>query len=64
MIFGLTDEPIPFMYNKNTGMELEEEKISILRFSIMNQSYWVIGSAIGGLAGSFLPSIRKGSTLP
>ena len=63
MIFGLTDETYSLLCTTKIPEGVEEEKF-LFAISIMNQSYWVIGSAIGGLAGSFLPSIRKGSTLP
>ena len=38
---------------------MEEDKF-LFAISIMNQSYWVMGSAIGGLAGAMLPINSEG----
>ena len=59
MIFGLTDENYSLLCTTNIQEGVEEEKF-LFAISIMNQSYWVIGSAIGGLAGSFLPFNSEG----
>ena len=54
MIFGLTDETYSLLCTTNIPEDVEEEKF-LFAISIMNQSYWVIGSVIGGLAGAVLP---------
>lgn len=59
MIFGLTDETYSLLCTTKVPEGVEEEKF-LFAISIMNQSYWVIGSAIGGLAGSFLPFNSEG----
>lgn len=59
MIFGLTDETYSLLCTTKIPEGVEEEKF-LFAISIMNQSCWVIGSAIGGLAGSFLPFNSEG----
>ena len=59
MIFGLTDDTYSLLCTTKIPEGVEEEKFLFV-ISIMNQSYWVIGSAIGGLAGSFLPFNSEG----
>lgn len=59
MIFGLTDETYSLLCTTKVPPDVEEEKF-LFAISIMNQSYWVIGSAIGGLAGSYLPFNSEG----
>ena len=59
MIFGLTDETYSLLCTTKIPEGVEEEKF-LFAISIMTQSYWVIGSAIGGLAGSFLPFNSEG----
>ena len=65
MIFGLTDETYSLLCTTKIPEGVEEEKF-LFAISIMNQSYWVIGSAIGGTIGNpTLPIavIRKFSAL-
>lgn len=59
MIFGLTDETYSLLCTTKVPQDVEEEKF-LFAISIMNQSYWVIGSAIGGLAGAYLPFNSEG----
>ena len=59
MIFGLTDETYSLLCTTNVPEGVEEEKF-LFAISIMNQSYWVIGSAIGGLAGALIPFNSEG----
>ena len=59
MIFGLTDETYSLLCTTNVPEGVEEEKF-LFAISIMNQSYWVIGSAIGGLAGTLIPFNSEG----
>ena len=59
MIFGLTDETYSLLCTTNVPEGVEEEKF-LFAISVMNQSYWVIGSAIGGLAGTLIPFNSEG----
>ena len=52
MIFGLTDETYSLLCTTKIPEDIEEDKF-LLAVSLLNQSYWVIGSVIGGLAGNF-----------
>src|SRR5699024_9514024 len=53
MIFGLTDETYSLLCTTRVPEGVEEDKF-LFAISVMNQSYWVVGSAIGGLAGAML----------
>lgn len=59
MIFGLTDETYSLLCTTKIPEGVEEDKF-LFAISVMNQSYWVIGSAIGGLAGTMLPFSSEG----
>ncbi len=59
MIFGLTDETYSLLCTTRVPEGVEEDKF-LFAISIMNQSYWVVGSAIGGLAGAMLPINSEG----
>lgn len=59
MIFGLTDETYSLLCTTKVPDDVEEDKF-LFAISLMNQSYWVIGSAIGGLAGALLPFNSEG----
>jgi len=59
MIFGLTDETYSLLCTTKVPDDVEEEKF-LFAISIMNQSYWVIGSAIGALAGTLIPFNSEG----
>ncbi len=59
MIFGLTDETYSLLCTTKIPEGVEEEKF-LFAISILDQSYWVIGSAIGGLAGAILPINAEG----
>ena len=59
MIFGLTDETYSLLCTTKTPDGVEEDKF-LFAISIMNQSYWIIGSAIGGIAGTLLPFNSEG----
>ena len=53
MIFGLTDETYSLLCTTKVPSGVEEEKFLFV-ISMMNQSYWVIGSAIGGCVAGLL----------
>lgn len=59
MIFGLTDETYSLLCTTNVPEGVDESKF-LFAISIMNQSYWILGSAIGGIAGSVLPINSEG----
>ena len=59
MIFGLTDETYSLLCTTKIPEDVEEEKF-LFAISIMNQSYWILGSAIGGIAGSLIPFNSEG----
>ena len=59
MIFGLTDETYSLLCTTKVPEDVDEEKF-LFAISIMNQSYWVIGSVIGSLAGTLIPFNSEG----
>ena len=59
MIFGLTDETYSLLCTTNVPEDVEEDKF-LFAISIMNQCYWVLGSAIGAIAGTVLPINSEG----
>lgn len=59
MIFALTDETYSLLCTANIPDDVDEEKFLFV-ISLMNQCYWVVGSAIGGLAGALLPIRSEG----
>ena len=54
MIFSLTDETYSLYFLTKTPSNVDEGKF-LFALSILDQSYWVIGSMIGGLAGTLIP---------
>lgn len=54
MIFGLTDETYSLLCTTHVPDGVDEEKF-LFAIATLDQSYWVIGSAIGGLAGTLIP---------
>jgi 4-azaleucine resistance transporter AzlC len=59
MIFGLTDETYSLLCTTNVPEDVEEDKF-LFAITIMNHSYWVLGSAIGAIAGTVLPINSEG----
>lgn len=59
MIFGLTDETYSLLCTTNVPEDVEDDKF-LFAISIMNQCYWVLGSAIGAIAGTVLPINSEG----
>lgn len=53
MIFSLTDETYALLASAQTP-EGVQERDYYLAIALLNQSYWVLGSALGGLLGSAL----------
>lgn len=54
MIFGLTDETYSLLCTTKVPKDVDEEKF-LFAIAILDQSYWILGSALGGLAGNFIP---------
>ena len=59
MIFGLTDETYSLLCTTKIPEDVDEEKF-LFAISIMNQSYWVLGSFLGAVAGMVLPFNSEG----
>lgn len=59
MIFGLTDETYSLLCTTKVPEGVEEDKF-LFAISLMDQSYWVLGSAIGALAGTLIPFNSEG----
>ncbi len=59
MIFGLTDETYSLLCTTNIPEGVNEEKF-LFAISILDHSYWVLGSAIGAIAGTLLPINSEG----
>lgn len=54
MIFSLTDETYSLFFITKIPKDVDEDKF-LFAVSMLNQIYWITGSAIGAIAGSFLP---------
>lgn len=59
MIFGLTDETYSLLCTTKVPDDVDEEKF-LFAISLLDQSYWITGSAIGGLAGTLIPFNSEG----
>ena len=59
MIFGLTDETYSLLCTTNVPEDVEQDKF-LFAISILNHFYWVLGSAIGAIAGTVLPIDSEG----
>ena len=59
MIFGLTDETYSLLCTTDVPEDVDGDKF-LFAISIMNHSYWVLGSAIGAIAGTVLPINSEG----
>ncbi len=59
MIFSLTDETYSLYFLTKTPPYVDEGKF-LFALATLNQSYWIIGSMIGALAGSLIPFNSKG----
>ena len=59
LIFGLTDETYSLLCTTKIPEDVEEEKF-LLAISLLNQLYWVVGSILGAIAGSFISINSKG----
>lgn len=59
MIFSLTDETFSLLCSSEPPQDVNKNWFYFY-ISLLNQFYWVAGSAIGGLIGSILPFNTKG----
>jgi 4-azaleucine resistance transporter AzlC len=61
LIFSLTDETFALLSSlPETPDSVEERRLFMLYVSVLDQFYWVAGSVIGALAGTFIPFDMKG----
>jgi len=59
MVFALTDETYSLLCGKKAPAGVDEKKFFFC-VAILDQSYWVLGSVIGSLAGSMITFNTKG----
>ena len=59
MIFALTDETYSLLCPTNVPEDVDESKF-LFAISVMDHFYWVLGSAIGAIAGTVLPINSEG----
>lgn len=59
MIFALTDETYSLLCTTKVPQGVDESKF-LLAISILDHSYWILGSAIGAIAGTLLPINSEG----
>ena len=59
MIFALTDETYSLLCTTKVPEGVNESKF-LFAISVLDHSYWVLGSAIGAVAGTLLPISSEG----
>lgn len=59
MIFSLTDETYSLLCTTKVPKGVPEDKF-LFAIALLDQFYWVLGSAIGALAGALIPFDAKG----
>lgn len=59
MIFGLTDETYSLLCTTKIPKDVEEGQF-LFAIAILDHSYWIVGSVIGSLAGTFIPFNSEG----
>lgn len=59
MIFALTDETYSLLCTTKIPEDVDESKF-LFAISLLDHSYWVLGSAIGAIAGTVLPISSEG----
>lgn len=60
LIFSLTDETYSLVVRDNNHIPEKDKKTYYLLVSVMNQTYWVMGSLLGAVAGSVITFNSKG----
>lgn len=58
-IFSLSDETYSLLCGNKTPEQLNDKRV-VLLMGLLDQSYWVLGSLIGGLLGQALPFSTAG----
>lgn len=59
MIFALTDETYSLLCTTKIPKGVEEDKF-LFAISVLDHGYWILGSAIGAIAGTLLPISSEG----
>lgn len=59
MIFALTDETYSLLCTTKVPKDVDESKF-LFAISVLDHSYWVLGSVIGAVAGTLLPISSEG----
>ena len=59
LIFGMTDETFSILHSLQPPPHVEKQTF-MLAVTLMNQSYWVVGSIVGGIIGSLLTFDMQG----
>ncbi|MFI3236423.1 MAG: AzlC family ABC transporter permease [Lachnospiraceae bacterium] len=59
MIFSLTDETYSLLCTVKTPPDVNEQKF-LFAIAFLDHSYWVLGTIIGSLMGTYLPIDSKG----
>ncbi len=59
LIFGLTDETYSVVCSAKLDSSVDKRKYYLF-LTLLNQLYWIIGSALGALAGTFIPFNSNG----
>ena len=59
MMFSLTDETYSLFFITKVPKDVEEDKF-LFAIALLDQSYWVLGSAIGAIAGALIPFNAEG----
>ncbi len=59
MIFSLTDETYSLFFITKVPKDVAEDKF-LFAIALLDQIYWVVGSAIGALAGALIPFNAEG----
>lgn len=60
LIFALTDETYSLMCNDHSDIPLDKRKDYYLTVSLLNHSYWVIGSVFGAATGTLFDFNSEG----
>ena len=53
LIFGMTDETYSLLCGVSAQEEIEQETL-FFTISILNQSYWIVGTVLGALVGNMI----------
>ena len=59
MIFALTDETYSLLCTTNVPEDVESDKF-LMAISILDQSYWILGTIIGAVAKNLIPFNAEG----